>query len=261
VAVRILDKDLMATYSTHSMRMARGIQLQGRLKHPFVCNIQAIYDKRSSIYVVSERASTNLWSYLRINGPMPEPLAQQIFSQLVSAVAFCHAQGIFHRSIHLQNILLAEDLSVRLTSFEFADANDSDDLLALIQAAPHYAAPELFTKDPENSVFAKVDNSKLDSWSLGIVLCGILYAQLPFTHPTLHGLAHAVQTQSPDVPLQMPPMLRSLIYLMLAKDPRLRPTLAELQAHPWVLGASAVPPAPAAPLPFVDADQTVPEMA
>lgn len=97
-----------------------------------------------------------------------------VFMQLISAVEFCHKNGVYHRDIKPENILISEDWSIKLTDFGLATdhliCNDFD------VGSERYMAPELLEHSDIDSYAA----DKVDIWSLGICLLNIVFGKSPF---------------------------------------------------------------------------------
>lgn len=54
--------------------------------------------------------------HLVAKGRMSEPEAKRIFSQIVSAVSYCHTQGVVHRDLKAENLLLDHNLNIKVCS-------------------------------------------------------------------------------------------------------------------------------------------------
>lgn len=50
---------------------------------------------------------------------MPEPEAKRIFSQIVSAVNYCHSQGVVHRDLKAENLLLDHNMNIKVCRYLF----------------------------------------------------------------------------------------------------------------------------------------------
>lgn len=53
--------------------------------------------------------------YLVAKGRMPEPEAKRIFSQIVSALSYCHSQGVVHRDLKAENLLLDQNMNIKVS--------------------------------------------------------------------------------------------------------------------------------------------------
>lgn len=111
-------------------------------------------------------------------GRMVEEEAKRIFSQIVSAVSYCHSQGVVHRDLKAENLLLDQNMNIKvccacgqfnfnlklflLFSFQLADFGFSNQFtegckLSTWCGSPPYAAPELFQG-------LQYDGPKADIW-------------------------------------------------------------------------------------------------
>jgi len=94
--------------------------------------------------------------------------------QVSRAVEYLHNIGVAHRDIKLENILIADDLSVRLIDFGFSLKNCDDKTIASDWVGSRdYSPPETLFCIPYNPL-------KVDVWCLGLILFALLYANLPF---------------------------------------------------------------------------------
>jgi serine/threonine protein kinase len=62
-------------------------------------------------------AGGDLLNYVRKRRKLKEPLAKYVFRQVVEGLFYCHAKGIVHRDIKLDNLLLDEQGSVKICDF------------------------------------------------------------------------------------------------------------------------------------------------
>ncbi|KAJ8967020.1 hypothetical protein NQ314_003137 [Rhamnusium bicolor] len=95
--------------------------------------------------------------HLVAKGRMSEPEAKRIFSQIVSAVSYCHSQGVVHRDLKAENLLLDHNLNIKLADFGFSNQFTEGCLLSTFCGSPPYAAPELFQG-------LNYDGPKADIW-------------------------------------------------------------------------------------------------
>src|SRR5690625_3310589 len=109
------------------------------------------------------------------NVPLAVSKAIGIMKQLTDAIAHAHANGLIHRDIKPQNILVDEVGNVKVTDFGIAIALSATSLTQTnsILGSVHYLSPE--------QARGGMATKKSDIYSLGIVLYELLTAQLPFS--------------------------------------------------------------------------------
>lgn len=72
-------------------------------------------ESKNSIYLVTEHAGGGeIFDYLVSNGRMKEEEAARVFSQIVSAVDYCHRNGVVHRDLKAENVLLDADMNIKV---------------------------------------------------------------------------------------------------------------------------------------------------
>ncbi|KAF8775093.1 hypothetical protein HU200_004975 [Digitaria exilis] len=108
-----------------------------RLRHRHVVRLHEILATRKKVHFVLDLAGGGeLFSLLDASGRMTEDLARHYFRQLVSAVRYCHARGVFHRDIKPENLLLDDDGQLKVADFGSAPSPPTATSSATPSAAP-----------------------------------------------------------------------------------------------------------------------------
>ena len=161
-------------------RFQREIQILTRIQHPAVLRILDWGDSPAGLYFVTELVDgEDLKLAIRRRGPWPAAEAAALGATLADALAAAHAQGVVHRDVKPNNVMIARDGSVRLLDFGLARGAGID-LTTLtrtgtILGTPGYMSPEQFD--------AHGVDERSDLYSLGVVLFEVLTGRLPFTRP------------------------------------------------------------------------------
>ncbi|KAL4928687.1 putative serine/threonine protein kinase [Aspergillus undulatus] len=147
--------------------------------HPNIVNLVHHFETATHLYLVLEYcANGDLYEAIRLNrGPLETEHVREFMLQLVSAVEFMHANGLYHRDIKPENIFLMQDGSMKLGDLGLA-TRDKWCYEACV-GSDRYMAPEQY--DPANNGYSP---AKADIWAVGICLLNVLFARNPFATPT-----------------------------------------------------------------------------
>jgi len=122
----------------------------------------------------------DLLNYIINQGPIKESHVRIWFRQIVLAVQYLHAMDIVHRDIKCENILITENLTLKLTDFGFSKFIKRGQRLNCIThcCSVGYAAPEVLRQSAYDGMLS-------DIWSLGVVLYVMLNKKMPFSSKSI----------------------------------------------------------------------------
>ncbi|KAL4919425.1 kinase-like domain-containing protein [Aspergillus aurantiobrunneus] len=147
--------------------------------HPNIVNLVHYFETETHLYLVLEYcANGDLYEAIRLNrGPLETEHVRAFMLELVSAVEFMHANGLYHRDIKPENIFLTQDGSMKLGDLGLATREFW--CYEGCVGSDRYMAPEQY--DPANNGYSP---AKADIWAVGICLLNVLFARNPFATPT-----------------------------------------------------------------------------
>jgi serine/threonine-protein kinase len=214
-------------------RFQREIQVLTKIRHPAVLHILDWGESPAGLFFVTELVDgEDLKMAIRRRGAWPPAEAAALGSTLAEALAAAHAQGVVHRDVKPNNVMIARDGSVRLLDFGLARGAGIDmttlTRTGTILGTPGYMSPEQFE--------AHGVDERSDVYSLGVVLYEALTGRLPFRGRTPIAIALAHKTEPPPLPRTLrpgiPAWLERVVLRCLEKDPARRfATAAELAAE------------------------------
>lgn len=218
VAIKMLKPDSNAD-KVALERFAREAQASTQLSHPNIVDIYDVGDDDNIHYIVMEYVKGHtLKQLIKKRGPLPTRETIWIMKQLTSALMEAHKNGLIHRDIKSQNILIKDDGTVKLADFGIAILNNAIQLTSKdsVLGSVHYLAPEL--------VKGEKSSMKSDIYSLGIVMYELLRGDVPFKgdNPAQIALKHMKQ-EIPNVREynpQIPQSVANIITKACAKDPK-----------------------------------------
>ncbi|XP_058458351.1 uncharacterized protein LOC131434981 isoform X3 [Malaya genurostris] len=233
VAIKIIDKTCLD--EENLAKTFREISILKVLHHPHITRLYEVMESRNKIYLVTEHAARGeIFDHLVAHGRMKEEEASRVFSQIISAVDYCHCKGIVHRDLKAENVLLDNEMNVKLADFGFSNTFTEGAPLRTWCGSPPYAAPEVFQG-------VEYDGPKSDIWSLGVVLYVLVCGALPFDGATLHDLRSVVVTGKFRIPFFMSQECEHLIRHMLVVEPEKRYTLRQIGNHKWLEMYNTIP--------------------
>ncbi|NP_001371146.1 uncharacterized protein LOC626858 isoform X1 [Mus musculus] len=203
-------------------------EILATLKHPnIICLFQVLITSSHVNFVLEYASGGNLFDLIQEHGPLQEEEAKHIFGQLVASLKYCHNLNIVHRDIKPQNVLLDEERNVKLTDFGLAIKCSPGRLLSRKCGTRRFWAPEILLGEP-------YDSRKTDVWSLGVLLFFITTGDHPFAGRTLIEFEKRLTTGTYRIPPYMSVKLENLIHQILTVPPEKRPSIEDIEKHPWV---------------------------
>ncbi len=200
------------------IRFEREVATARGLAHSNIVRIFELCESDGWLYFTMEYLDgPDLKRRLRSRGPLPPRELAELGSEVALALDAAHEQGIVHRDVKPQNILLPKDRPPVLVDFGLAHMANLVGLSmgSMMLGTPEYSAPELLD--------GAVPDPRADLYSLGVVLYEMATGKLPFRSRSLYGvLRQQVETTAPSILAQNPDLprwLEKIVACALSKDP------------------------------------------
>jgi len=212
VAIKVLRPSLAADEKIVA-RFSREASAASKISHPHALSVTDFgEDEGGVVFLVMEFLNgRTLKEVIRKDGPLPLSRVVEIMRQVGSSLVAAHAEGVVHRDLKSDNIMLLNNNGVdyaKVLDFGIAKIQEpmgvEDSGLTspdLIIGTPQYMSPEQCSQSEQ------ID-SRSDIYSLGIILYEMLVGHVPFTgeSPTVVMLKHlqeipkSVFEERPDLP-------------------------------------------------------------
>ena len=270
VAVKVLKPEFNKDAEFVS-RFQREAEAASRMTHHNIVNLLDVGMDGDNRYLVMEYVQgKTLKEVIREKGRINPTVAAQITIRILSALQHAHQNGIIHRDIKPQNILVHEDGHIKVADFGIARMANSSTLTRsdTVMGSVHYFSPE--------QASGQAADVTSDIYSVGVVLYEMLTGRVPFDGDStvavamqhLHARPAPIETIAPEVPLAIchvcmmameknpkyryqsaREMAAELRMALEGRTDQMQPRLVEKPAAPMPAPPAPVkaPPVPAAP--------------
>ena len=225
VALKIMH-DQFGEDEEYVERFKREARAVAQLSHPNIVTVIDRGEEDGKQFIVFELIDgENLKELVERGGPLPVRRVLELGLEIGRALAFAHANGLVHRDVKPQNVLLNEDGRAKVTDFGIVRSLDGvgHTETGTVLGTSHYVAPEQARGE-------RVD-AQTDVYSFGVVLYELLCGEVPYPGDNFLSVAMkhvndpvpSVLERRPDAPLR----LAALIERCMAKRPADRPASME----------------------------------
>ncbi len=230
VAVKVM-RGSVARNSDARQRFLREGRAAAAISHPHVITVYGVGEHEGRPYIAMQHLRGLPLSACR--RPVPIPEALRIGREVASGLAAAHAQGLIHRDIKPQNIIL-EDPGQHVRIIDFGLARGTDGQSPKVTAdgifvgTPAYISPERLGDGPLDC--------RTDIFGLGVLLYELISGQLPYDGDSMLSMLASIARGNP-VPLsesaaETPPEICDFVMRLMAHLPDDRPADAgEVQAE------------------------------
>ena len=173
VAIKILDKSKITDVNDVE-RVSREIHILKVVRHPHIIQLYETIETPNRLFLIMEHCCNGeLFSFITSKNRLKEEEACKLFQQLISALSYLGKLGIVHRDVKPENLLLDQQLNLKMIDFGLSNMYRPGEKLATACGSPCYAAPELIKG-------LEYLGPKADLWSAGVVLFTMVNGHLPF---------------------------------------------------------------------------------
>ncbi|KAI7757991.1 hypothetical protein M8C21_018712, partial [Ambrosia artemisiifolia] len=219
VAIKVIDKEKIMKGGLIA-HIKREISILRRVRHPNIVQLYEVMATKTKIFFVMEYVKGGELFNKVAKGRLKEDIARKYFQQLISAVGFCHARGVFHRDLKPENILLDDVGDLKVSDFGLSAISEQikgDGLFHTFCGTPAYVAPEVLGRKGYEA-------AKVDIWSAGY---------LPFHDQNIMVMYKKIYRGEFRCPRWFSPELSRLLKRLLDTTPETRITIPEIMENKW----------------------------
>jgi serine/threonine-protein kinase len=226
VAVKLLRED-MAGDTEWKARFLREARTAARLSHPNIATIYAVDQAGSRMYIAMEYVEGESLKTLIASRRLSTEDVVRIIKRCADALSEAHRQGIIHRDVKPENIVVSHRV-VKMLDFGIAKLIDAppDDAGKLTSDGTVIGTPDYMS--PEQALGKAVDH-RSDIFSLGVVLYEALAGKHPFAGTSVTETLVNIVTKEPPA-LDAPPELVEIVQRAIRKKPEERFDVAKQMA-------------------------------
>lgn len=172
-----------------------------------------------------------MFDLCKSGGAMGEDAGRFLFRQLVEAIKYMHQRSVVHRDLKIENILYDEDLQLKVADFGFSTYKGIQQLESY-RGTMTYMAPEI--KEGK-----QYDGRQADIFSAGVILFIVVLGLFPFREARTEEYFYNLLLSDPIQYFKkvrgdnLSPEFKDLIVKMLSYNGKDRPTIEQVESHPW----------------------------
>ncbi len=257
VAVKLL-KPRYAGDPQFETRFRNEAELAAKLRHPRIIPIRAVARAGDEVYFAMDLCPDSLGARIEREGPLPEADIARIAREVAEGLQFAHGEGVIHRDLKPDNILLRADGSAVITDFGIARTLSgyvASTGVNMTIGTPQYLSPE--------QAQGRTLDQRLDFYALGVTLFKAATGELPFRSSDWFELARlhveqpppSLRKKRPELSKRLERVVRKclakhpddryrdateLLADLAAVDPHHRAARAALVSWSWVVGAGVL---------------------
>jgi polo-like kinase 1 len=209
------------------------IKIHRTLKHKNVCEYKHFFEDRQNCYILLELChNQSMNEMIKRRKRITEPETAYLMLQLLQAVKYMHAQLVIHRDLKLGNLFLDKDVNIKVGDLGLATRLESaDEKRKTICGTPNYIAPEVIQGDRAT----RGHSFEVDVWSMGVIMFTCLCGKPPYEAKDVKATYQRILANEYSFPrdVAISDDARDLICCMLQSKPSDRPSLQEIELHPF----------------------------
>lgn len=237
-AIKTIRKDVVIeSEQIDAVNLERDVLLS--CNHPFLVGMEFVFQSDLRLYFVMPFVQGGeLYKHFLSNKRFPEEVVKFYTIQIALAIGHLHSQGIIHRDLKLENILIDKDGYLKIIDFGLAKILKDDEMTHTLAGTPEYLAPEMITQEGHDK--------NVDWWALGVLIYEMLIGVTPFYNKNRSIMMSKIQKSKIVFPhkekynIEYSDEVKDIICKLLSKKKGNRlgakNGIDEILLHPWFKG-------------------------
>ena len=223
VAIKFVEKNKLIR-AGDAERMQTEMKIITSLDHPNILKAYEIFEDEKFYYIVMEKPGKgDLFNYICNKHRLTINEATYIYYQIVNAIDYLHRNNIVHRDMKPENVMLTDDMIVKLGDFGLSTYFKTlDSRLGTNCGSPCYSAPEML----KGNLYKP---APIDIWGIGIIFYCMVCGQLPFEDDNEDTLYRKVVRCEFTCPYFINSNLKLLFKKFFTENPNKRITMDEIK--------------------------------
>jgi len=223
IADKIISKDIFRRRPNARQKVNREINIHMEMSHVNVVKFLDSFEDEFFVHILLENcAQKSLLHVLQNRAIVTEPETRYYMKQILKGTRYIHDQGFLHRDLKLGNMLLSNDMVVKIGDFGLA-CRIVDSKAGGPCGTPNYIAPEVLARSGHGV--------EADIWSIGCMMYAMLVGKPPFETQGLQTTYKKIASCEYSVPEYISTEARCMMATMMALE-------AEMRGH---LGSKGAP--------------------
>lgn len=206
------------------------IEVMRAAHHPNIVNFVDAYLHGGELWVIMEYMNGGPLTDVVMHSILSEQQIAAVARECVTGLRHLHSQGVIHRDIKSDNVLLSMRGEIKLTDFGFcAQLSSAQAKRMTMVGTPYWMAPEVVNR--------REYDARVDVWSIGILCIEMIEGEPPYLNENpLRALYLIATTGTPKLhaPERLSSLIRSFLSVCLEVDIERRPDATTLLSHPFL---------------------------
>lgn len=203
-------------------KILREVELHRDLKHRHVVGFHSYFEDNDNVYIILENCPRkSLVHVLKNRKYITEEEVRYYVKQLIEGIKYINKKNIIHRDLKLGNMLLNENMDVKIGDFGLATrVHHEGEKKMTVCGTPNYIAPEVLQK--------KGHSFEADVWAIGCITYALLVGRPPFETSTLKETYLRITSNTYTIPSNISLTAKRFITKCLQPQPEQRPSINEI---------------------------------